>query len=139
MIKVGNKKYDYKEDLLIDMTPIIDAIFILLIFFILTANVAQHVYPVKLPKADSSFSHHLENNSPIKVTMFEDGTFAIGQQKYSSVNKVKEVLKSTNNKNDQKIIIIPDKNTKSGDLISFLTFLEGNNITNVDILIEDGK
>lgn len=138
MIKLTRKKHDWKEDLLIDMTPLIDAVFILLIFFILTANVAQHVYPVQLPKADSSFHQHLEDNSPIKVTLFADGTFAVNQQKYASLNKVKSEIKHIVSK-ESKVVVIPDKNTKSGDLISFLTFLEGNNITNVDILIEDGK
>ncbi|MFT4967384.1 MAG: biopolymer transport protein ExbD [Candidatus Deianiraeaceae bacterium] len=138
MIKFHRKKSDWKDDLIVDMTPMIDITFILLIFFILTANVAQHVYPVKLPKADPSFHGEIKDDKPIKVTIFADSTFAIGKKKYSNIGKIKTALLQSITKNN-KIIIIPDHNSASGTLISLLTFFEGNNITNVDILIEDHK
>lgn len=138
MIKFHRKKSHWKDDLIVDMTPMIDITFILLIFFILTANVAQHVYPVKLPKSDPSFNNEAKDDSPIKVTIFANGKFAVGKEKYLNISEVKAAL-LTSITNNNKVIIIPDHNSASGTLISLLTFFEGNNITNVDILIEDHK
>lgn len=138
MIKLQKKRINWKADLLIDMTPMLDAVFILLIFFVITANVTQHVFPVKLPESDPSFKSAPKNEEPLKITLFADGSYAIDEKKYHSINQVKSQIKALA-VNRKKVVIIPDSNSKSGNLISFLTFLEGNNIKNVDILVKDGK
>jgi biopolymer transport protein ExbD len=135
-----NKKNNWKEEVLWDVTPMIDVAFVLLLFFILTANVTQHIYAVKLPESDPSFAQNSVKKDLIKVTIFEDGTFAFDKIKYKNTqslkNKILEVFKSNP---DAKFMVVPDKKSNSGTLITLLTFFEGNNITNVDILVENGK
>ena len=139
MIRVPKKKSYLAEEIFIDVTPLVDVMLILLLFFLLMVNVSQQNYPVNIPKADSSFKQNLPLKDPIRVTVFKDGKFAIGEKKYPTLQSVKEVL-LTKLKADSttKILVIPDSKSDSGTLISLLTFFEGNNIENVDILVEDG-
>jgi len=140
MIKLPQKRSHLAEEIFIDVTPLVDVMLILLLFFLLMVNVSQQAYPVKLPESDPSFHKQMNDETPIKVTLFEDGTFAIGKTKYTNIKSVKsEIAFAIRQKPMQKIIVIPDSHSKSGTLISLLTFFEGNNIKNVDILIENGK
>ncbi len=140
MIKAPRKKSHLAEEIFIDVTPLVDVMLILLLFFLLMVNVTQHVYPVNLPKSDPSFQQNSSLKDPIKVTIFKGGKFAIGDKKYPNIQSTKRVLLDKLKKNPStKIVVIPDSNSDSGTLISLLTFFEGNNIENVDILVEDGK
>jgi len=44
-------KYDDNEDIEVDMSPMIDMVFLLLIFFIVASTVIDEKVPVKIPKA----------------------------------------------------------------------------------------
>lgn len=46
--------FDFDDDVHIDLTPLIDVIFMLVIFFILTMSFAQPVIDIVLPKSTSS-------------------------------------------------------------------------------------
>lgn len=140
MIKYKRTKEGLMGDLVIDMTPMIDVTFILLIFFIITANIAQHIYTVTLPDADSSYHNQNFKEKTIKITIFSNGTYAIDSQKYEHITTVKKIIRDTILHNPKtNIILIPDTKAESGPLLSLLTFLEGNNIKNVDILVQDGQ
>ena len=140
MIKLPKKKSHLAEEIFIDVTPLVDVMLILLLFFLLMVNVTQHVYPVSLPQSDPSFKESVALKDPIKVTIFKGGKFAIDAKKYPDIKSAKEALldKLKNNK-QTKIVVIPDSKSDSGTLISLLTFFEGNQIENVDILVEDGR
>ena len=140
MIKVNRKKSHVAEDIFIDMTPMIDVTFILLLFFILTANVAQSVYPIKVPTADKSLENLTPQQDPLKITIFKGETFAVGSEKYHTKEALRKHLIKVIEKDPQrKITVIPDEKSESGSLIWLLTFFEGNKIENVDILVENGK
>jgi biopolymer transport protein ExbD len=126
------------EDIFIDVTPLVDVMLILLLFFLLMVNTPQLVFPVKLPESDSSYKASVKNEEPLKVTIFENDTYAVGKQEYTNIKDVHTAIKEQAT-GERKVVVIPDKNSKAGNLISFLTFLEGNGIVNVDILIEEGR
>jgi len=140
MIRLPKKKSHLAEELFVDVTPLVDVMLILLLFFLLMVNVTQHVYPVNIPQSDPSFKESVTLKDPVKVTIFKGGKFAIDSKKYPDMKSAKEALidKLKNNK-QTKVVVIPDSKSDSGTLISLLTFFEGNQIENVDILVEDGR
>lgn len=140
MIKLPRKKSHLAEEIFIDVTPLVDVMLILLLFFLLMINVTQHVYPVDLPKSDPSFQKNSTLKDPIKVTIFKGEKFAIGDKKFPDMQSAKEALMDKIKQNPSiKVIVLPDSKAESGTLISFLTFLEGNKVENVDIVVEDGR
>ncbi len=140
MIRLPKKKSHLAEEIFVDVTPLVDVMLILLLFFLLMVNVTQHVYPVNIPQSDPSFKESVTLKDPVKVTIFKGGKFAIDSKKYPDMKSAKEALidKLKNNK-QTKVVVIPDSKSDSGTLISLLTFFEGNQIENVDILVEDGR
>jgi biopolymer transport protein ExbD len=140
MVKYSRTKKNIMGDLTIDMTPMIDVTFILLIFFVITANIAQHVYSITLPDADASYQNQNFKEKTLKITIFANGSVAVGTKEYQQINTVKQIIRDEFLRNPKtNIILIPDTKAESGVLLSLLTFLEGNNIQNVDILVQDGK
>ena len=69
MIKISSRRK--KEDDL-DMTPLLDAVFILLIFFILAASFTVRGLDVDLPPAKAS---QAISGRIVEIELFENGTF----------------------------------------------------------------
>jgi len=65
--------HSFEDDLdaSLDLTPLIDTVFILLIFFILTTTFSKPMLEVFLPKADSAAVKEL-NQEKLTVTVTED-------------------------------------------------------------------
>ena len=122
----------------IDLTAMTDIIFILLIFFVLTSNVAQNIFDFELPKADDNFTSFKETH-PInqsKITIFTNGEFAIEKEKFKSYDKFKKALKLAYNKNKNTEFLLISENTLPVEsLMKVITFFQSENITKVDILV----
>ena len=65
-----------------DMTALLDVIFILLIFMMLTANVAPQLLELDLPQ-ESAPAKNVEENA-ITLGISEQRNFSINQQKFES-------------------------------------------------------
>jgi biopolymer transport protein ExbD len=76
-MKIQQKETD---DLELDMSPMIDMVFLLLIFFIVTAQIVDEKPPVSIPKAASAkLPEKIDNRLMITVT--KDETFFFRQEK----------------------------------------------------------
>lgn len=64
-----NQEFDAE----IDLTPLIDVVFILLIFFIVTSTFIQPSLPVDLPRADSA-AVSAERTEQLVITIDADGS-----------------------------------------------------------------
>lgn len=123
----------------LDLTPLIDVVFILLIFFILTANVAQNVFDLELPKADDGYKAEERDikENLVKLTLFANGEYAIEEKKVLGYTAFKERVLAVYFKNSSTKFLIIAENTLSVEkMMEFLTFLKSNNITKIDILLK---
>jgi biopolymer transport protein ExbD len=79
-----------RSSVALNLTPLIDVVFLLLVFFLLTAHFVQEKQiDVKLPKAESSES--FEEEMKIEVVISEDGVIRIDEQ-IVAVDDLKETL-----------------------------------------------
>lgn len=128
-----------RGDGVIDLTAMTDMIFILLIFFILTSNVAQNVFDIELPKSDPSYKQTkaISDAKDVKITLFTNGEFAVGDTKYQNYDAFKKEVKRlhTLNKNTP-FVLITEKTLPTENLFTVLTFLKAEDITKVDILVK---
>jgi biopolymer transport protein ExbD len=98
----------------IDMSPLIDCVFILLIFFIVTTTFVDETgVEVDKPQAASSVS--LEKNS-ILLAITEKGAVVYGGQEIG-VGGVQTVVKRMLEKEELPVIIQADQNVPSGLLV----------------------
>lgn len=122
----------------IDLTAMTDIIFILLIFFILTSNVAQNIFDFELPKADENFtsSKDLDAVNQAKITIFASGEYAIGEEKFRDYKKFKKAVKSIYKKNkNTEFLLISENTLPVENLMKIITFFQSEDITKVDILV----
>jgi len=123
---------------MIDLTAMTDIIFILLIFFILTSNVAQNVFDFEIPKADENLTQFNQSQfDEVKISLFANGQFAIGEQKFNNYKIFTNFIKEKYSKNkDIEFLLVTEKTLPVDNLMKILTFFKSQNITKVDILIE---
>ena len=105
------KFYDDKERALsIEITPLIDIVFLLVIFFVVTSKIETNQYlTLDLPETES-FSSSLSNNSQ-NIILLESGVLIINNQEFSviEIDKLMAGVAATFSKSEIVILSIESK------------------------------
>ena len=120
MIRKSYKSYE--KDIQINILPMIDIIFVILSFFIISSLylVKLESIPLNLPKAETSKN---ELNDPIIVSMDIEGKIYINKN-YSNKKSFEVDLKKLISKKDKNFILIrADKEIRYGEFIYVLDIL----------------
>lgn len=119
-----------------DLTPLLDVMFMLIVFFLLTANAAPYALDVNLPEDSEAVSRAVEDPEMLSITLLADKQgWRINNETFESESSFKRTLK-TKAKQDDKVIIIGDKEASMQKLMSVLAFLRKNEIEAADIVME---
>lgn len=140
MIRINNNnRKNIIGDLLPDLTPLLDVVFMLIIFLILSINITSFSLEVNLPEDKDNISKVISDKDQIEIHLLPSNMWQINEKKFEDERKFRNYLLNFYQKNkNRKIIIIVDKNSKAQKLISILTFLKKENIQMADILVEKG-
>ena len=96
-------KYKRKLDASLNMTPMIDIVFLLLIFFLLTTNfITEEGIQIKLPQAQSTAEQTQED---ITVYISKEGKIYLGGKEFnesSLFNRLRDLI----GKNRNKLVIV---------------------------------
>ena len=105
------KFYDDKERALsIEITPLIDIVFLLVIFFVVTSKIETNQYlTLDLPESES-FSSSLTNNSQ-NIILLESGMLVIKNQEFSmtEIDKLMAGVAATFSKSEVVVLSIESK------------------------------
>ncbi len=101
----------------IDMSPLIDCVFILLIFFIVTTVFVEET-GVEVDKPQAASASQLEKSS-ILIALTSDGKIVYGGRDIG-INGVRSVVKRLTQRDDLPVIIQADKNSQSGMLVRII-------------------
>ena len=105
------KFYDDKERTLsIEITPLIDIVFLLVIFFVVTSKIETNQYlALDLPETES-FSSSLSNNSQ-NIILLESGVLIINNQEFSmtDIDKLMAGVATTYSKSEVVVLSIESK------------------------------
>ena len=117
-----------KKNIKINIIPLIDIIFLMLVFFMLATNFSE--------KKEISFKlkqniETLNDNQENLIILIKNNSFIINEDSIT-INKIEEkVLNYWNSKNYKNIIFFNDKNSNLQKLILILDILKKNKIKNV--------
>lgn len=119
----------------INLTPLIDIVFLLLIFFMLTAHfVSEEAISIELP--ESQYASEIDENKPLTVVVSSSGKFSIGTQviqKEELFNAVMEIISLK----DKKVLYIKgDKKAELSDIVYVMDAAKAANIASVSIQSE---
>jgi biopolymer transport protein TolR len=129
------------QDSTIDITPLIDVVFILLIFFLLTSAVSQQAageretaIPIDLPEA-SSGDQEIQGD-PLTLTVTEDGRIEIEGGGELEGESLDEKLTNLYKKDpDAQILMRGDKGANYGRIIELLDGVKQIGFKRVDLII----
>ncbi|WP_373084042.1 ExbD/TolR family protein [Sneathiella sp.] len=124
------------RDLVPDLTPMLDILFILLVFFLLTAGTVFRAIDLKLP---SSVEEELTLINEPKHIMLEirEGSYALNGVPIDSFQELRNALRDTlAAKPGYELIVAGDRRIAIEDLLKVLTYLQSQGIAAANILMQ---
>ena len=117
-----------KKNIKINIIPLIDIIFLMLVFFMLATNFSEKKeISFKLKQKIETLNDDQEN----LLIYIKNNSFVINQDSIKSSEIEEEVLNYWNSKNYENIIILNDNKSNLQKLIFILDVLKKNQIKNV--------
>jgi len=101
---------DKERALSVEITPLIDIVFLLVIFFVVTSKIETNQYlTLDLPESES-FASSLSNNSQ-NIILLESGVFIVDNQEFSmsEIDKLLAGVGSTFSKSELVVLSIESK------------------------------
>lgn len=99
------------DDIAVDMSPMIDMVFLLLIFFIVASNIIDEKKPVEIPKAVYAKVPE-DDTGRFEITVTAEGKLFVKDQQVT-IDELKEVLKpELEFDEDLKVVLRSDRSVK---------------------------
>ena len=89
-------KFDFDEDINVDLTPLIDVIFMLLVFFIMTTTFSKPVLDIILPSSEMAETAE-KGTKEILITVDKEGNIYHGDKKISTDDVISLLKQYPNN------------------------------------------
>lgn len=135
MIKVSQQKSDF--GLTPNLTPLLDIIFIVMVFLMLTAAVKLDSLEVDLPVTDSQAVSEVDNTSITVNIINHEPYWAINGKEYIDWENFTLALLEQHKSNNQPIVIGAEKTADVQHLVKLLAFLQENGIQATQLLTEE--
>lgn len=128
---------DDEVETAIDMSPLIDCVFILLIFFIVTTVFVEET-GVEVDKPQAAASTNLESNS-ILIAITEDGKVVYGKKEIRAAGVGSLVKRMLLADPETPVIVQADKGAKTGTLVQVVGEAKAAGAVKVSIATQMGS
>lgn len=121
-----------------DLTPLLDIIFIVMVFLMLTANVAVHTLNVDIPQTEEKEVLSQPNQQVTSINILPgEAPWAINGEKQSSWQAFTHHLLALKTKHPNRpFVIAADKSANVESMLKVLAFLQQHKITATNIVME---
>lgn len=125
----------------IDMTPLIDIIFIVLVFLLLTANVPLQSLHLDVPSAPNAHLTPITEQKKMTINVMPSSPqWAINGQGYDHWSEFEAAFNTSfKTQPDVNIIIAADKSASIEPLMRALSLLQQHEIKNTQVLMEQSQ
>ncbi|WP_028862758.1 ExbD/TolR family protein [Psychromonas aquimarina] len=121
-----------------DLTPLLDIIFIVMVFLLLTASIKLQSLEVQLPTSDVQADTALSDNSVSINILSQQPYWAVQGKSFADwPDFTSALLKAVKDKKQPDIVIASDKTAHIQHMVKLFAFLQENNIQATQILIEE--
>ena len=133
MIRAPSPTPDDTGDDTTVLTPLIDIVFMLVVFLLLTANAAFPVLNIETPHADSE--RHLAETEPLFLSVpGEDGHWELAGISYRDTDSVREALTLARQNNpDQALVVVAPAASDAQQLVDGLEMARLTGYEQVDL------
>ena len=115
----------------INITPLLDLAFVLLIIFVITAPLLDQSVNLKLPVGGQPDKRKLDKNDIRTVEIVAEGTYILGGQKISRLKLEEELIKSYRRNPNLAVDIRGDQNAHWRDVFAVFDMCMRNGISQV--------
>ncbi|USD56935.1 biopolymer transporter ExbD [Vibrio sp. SCSIO 43155] len=122
-----------------DLTPVLDIIFIVMVFLMLTAAVKLDSLDVSLPSTDSQAVAEVDKQSITVNILKEEPHWAINGKAYIDWENFTMALLEESKSTDKPIVIGAEKTADIQSLVKLLGFLQENGIQATQLLTEESQ
>jgi len=124
------------NDFLPDLTPMLDILFILLVFFMLTAGAVFQSLDLTLPSSVAEELSLLQEPKHITLEIRQDG-YAVDGKQVQGFNELKLIIPSViKQKKGYDLIVAGDKGISIERFLKVLTYLQSQGILAASILMQ---
>lgn len=126
----------------LELTPLIDIVFIVIVFLLITANAPLLKLPVNIPEATENPSADVISDETLVITVASDqNSWALGDDTYEEWGGLKTVLlgriqSKQSVLNSLNISIATDNSATAESLVKVMSFLNEHQLKNVQILMQ---
>lgn len=129
-----------EESIQPDLTPLLDIIFIVMVFLLLTATVKLQSLEVSLPTADTESVSDIDSKSFTINILEQPPYWGLDGHSYSTWHSFTRALLQKVKKNPEfQVVIASDKTAEIQHMVKLLAFLQDNNIKATQILMDENK
>ncbi|WFB34584.1 biopolymer transporter ExbD [Kiritimatiellota bacterium B12222] len=119
----------------INLTPLMDLTFILLITFIITFPLLESGLPVSLPEAQGN---PIEDQDNVTVTINGEGQWFVDKREVNKDQFVAELRYLKENRPDATILLRGDEDLPYGQLVEVMSLLKENGIQKISLVTRTG-
>lgn len=123
-----------------DLTPLLDIIFIVMVFLLLTANVSVHTLDIDIPVAQENSELTQPDKPVISVGILHNDVekWALDGKRFESWSSFSlALLKEKEQYPDKPFVIAADRKTDIESMLQLLTFMQKNQISATNIVMEE--
>lgn len=120
----------------INLTPLMDLTFILLITFIITFPLLESGMPVSLPKAQGA---PIEDKDTVTITVSGEGNWFFDKREVSREQFITEIKYLRESRPEAVVLLRGDETLPYGDLIEVMQVLKENGIQKISLVTQTGE
>ena len=124
IVKVSSKK-----KIKVNIIPLIDIIFLMLVFFMLATNFEKNKQ-IDLSISENKTSEN-QSNLILEIIIKNDGSFFINKKKIEKEKVETKIIEIWNTKKYKEIFILNEKSSIVQDLVFLIDILKNNNIEKI--------
>ena len=124
-----------EEDFSLDLTPLIDVVFLLLIFFMVSTVFVDFKKQMDISLPSSKSSTLSERLKPVTVELTVDKKIFLNGEKIH-ISKLESALSKIDKSETKEAIIRADKNLPYGDVIKIMGMLQNAQILNIGVAVK---
>ncbi|WP_281543936.1 biopolymer transporter ExbD [Grimontia sp. SpTr1] len=122
-----------------DLTPLLDIIFIVMVFLLLTANIQIKTMDIAIPQTNDSEVLESPNREVIAINVLSgEPSWALqGEPLHDWETFTTQLLEAIQQAPDKPVVIAADKQANVESMLKVLAFMQNNNINATNIVMEE--
>lgn len=122
-----------------DLTPLLDIIFIVMVFLLLTANIQIKTMDIAIPQTNDSEVLESPNREVIAINVLSgEPSWALqGEPLHNWESFTAQLLEAIQQAPDKPVVIAADKQANVESMLKVLAFMQNNNINATNIVMEE--